>query len=484
MPIDATVVATLAAPISASFNSPYLLSWIGSAYFIANAAVQPLSGQLTDIYSRQAGLVVCSMVFAIGNLACGLATEPWVMIFGRALAGLGGGGLNTISTFVGSDLVPLRNRGVLQGIGNTIYYIGYGLGAISGGWIHGTWGWKIAFLIQTPLALCSGLASYYLVNIPVKPAGNSPFQRIDFLGSGVLVSFVVVLLVGISFGGNIVPWTNPLVLATPPLSLVLLLIFIYVETNAVEPIIPVHLMRNRGIAGACLANWFNSMAAVPLLFYMPIYWQLQGSSTAQAGFLLTSQGIGTAIGCLSAGFLMRQTGRYWYMNIVFLVLFIGTIGGITSLTLEAPTILSLGYVLLAGIGFGGFLTTSFVSLISAVSISQHAVITSANYAFRSTGSAIGIAVASAIFQHILRQQLRLQIGNRAHSVDIIDRLRNDFKQIELLPLDLARKVITSYQLAFRVTVLGALGLAALGGACGVLIAEHKLHTTLDRKDGS
>ena len=477
------MVATLAGPISASLNSSSLISWLGSAYFIANAAVQPLSGQLTDIYSRQTGIVVCSIFFALGNLVCGLATKTWVMVFGRALAGLGGGGLNTISTFVGSDLVPLRKRGVLQGLGFTTYYVGYGLGAVSGGWINQRWGWNLAFLAQTPLALCTGLATYYLVNIPVKSTGKSPFQRIDFLGSATLVSFVVTLLVAVNFGGNVVPWTHPLILTTIPLSLALLLVFIYVEIGAVEPIIPVRLMPKRGIAGACLANWFNSMAAIPLVFYIPIYWQLQGSSTAQAGLYLTAQGIGTAVGSLSAGFVMRTTGHYWSVNALFLVLFIGAIFGISTFTLEAPLFESLVFVFLAAIGFGGFLTTSFISLISSVSISQHAAITSANYAFRSTGSAIGIAVASAIFQHILTEQLWLYLGNRAHAAEIIHRLRKDFTEVQLLPSDLAPKIMESYRLAFRGTMLGALGLATFGGICGMLIVEYKLHETLDRRDG-
>lgn len=146
--LDSTIVATLSAPISASFNSLSLLSWIASAYFIANAALQPISGRLTDILSRRTGLIFSNVFFAAGNLICGLATSEWVMIFGRIIAGMGGGGLNAISTFVGSDLVPLRRRGVWQGFGNISFGLGAGLGGVFGGWINDTWGWRKAFLIQ------------------------------------------------------------------------------------------------------------------------------------------------------------------------------------------------------------------------------------------------------------------------------------------------------------------------------------------------
>ena len=114
--LDSTVIATLSAPISASFHSLSLLPWLASAYFIANAALQPISGRLTDILGRRAGLVFSNIFFAAGNLICGYARDEKTMILGRVISGIGGGGLTAISTFVGSDLVPLRKRGLWQGI--------------------------------------------------------------------------------------------------------------------------------------------------------------------------------------------------------------------------------------------------------------------------------------------------------------------------------------------------------------------------------
>jgi MFS family permease len=84
--LDGTIIATLSAPISTSFNSLSLLSWLASAYLIANAACQPLSGRLTDIFSRRTGLVVSNVLFAAGNLICGLARNEWMMIGGRVVA--------------------------------------------------------------------------------------------------------------------------------------------------------------------------------------------------------------------------------------------------------------------------------------------------------------------------------------------------------------------------------------------------------------
>ncbi|KAF5560846.1 multidrug resistance protein fnx1, partial [Fusarium pseudoanthophilum] len=115
---DTTVIATLSAQISSEFNSLSLLSWLATAYLIANAASQPISGRLTDIFGRGPGLAFSNIAFAVGNLICGLATSQKIMILGRVISGIGGGGLMSIPTFLGSDLVPLRKRGLVGGIAN------------------------------------------------------------------------------------------------------------------------------------------------------------------------------------------------------------------------------------------------------------------------------------------------------------------------------------------------------------------------------
>lgn len=259
--LDSTVIATLSAPISTSFNSLSLLSWLASAYLIANAACQPISGRLTDIFSRRSGLVVSNILFGAGNLMCGLATSEWTMIAGRVVAGMGGGGLMAIATFVGSDLVPLRKRGVIQGVGNVLYGSGAGVGGLFGGWINDTWGWRMAFIAQVPLIVVSAGLVYIYVDVPPKLSKKSKLARVDFAGAFTLITSLILLLLGLNSGGNVVPWTHPLVLTTLPLSLVVLVAFVWIEAKwATEPVIPVKLLLIRTVGAACLTNWFTTMA--------------------------------------------------------------------------------------------------------------------------------------------------------------------------------------------------------------------------------
>lgn len=480
--LDSTIVATLSAPISTSFNSLSLLSWLASSYFIAQAALQPLSGRLTDIYSRRNGLVWANIFFAAGNLICGLATREWVMILGRVVAGMGGGGLTAISTFVGSDLVPLRRRGVWQGFGNISYGIGAGLGGVFGGWINDTWGWRKAFLVQVPLTIISGITVFFTVKIPVKPSEKAAIKRVDFLGATTLITTLVLLLLGLNSGGNVVPWNHPLIYTTLPLSFISLLLFIYVENSiASEPMIPVKLLLNRTVLSACLTNWFITMSVFALLFYGPIYFQVKGLSPTQAGVRLIPQSVGTALGSILTGLIMRWTGRYYFLNICIQAIFVAACAIISTFTLDTPAWEPYLAFLLSGTGYSGMLTTTLLALISAVDHEHQAVITSASYAFRSTGSVIGITIASAVFQNILKMRLWATLGDQRGASEIIGRVRDSLDEIGKLPTDLRGEVRGAYMDALRGVFLTTLGISALGALVSLAMREHKLHSNLERK---
>ena len=479
--LDSTIIATLSAPISASFNSLSLLSWLASAYLIANAALQPLSGRLTDILSRRTGLIFSNVFFCAGNLICGLATREWVMILGRVVAGMGGGGLTAISTFVASDLIPLRRRGVWQGFGNISYGVGAGLGGVFGGWINDVWGWRIAFLIQVPLTAVSGLLAWFLIDIPIKETKKSAWRRIDFMGAATLISALLLLLLGVNSGGNVVPWTHPLVITSLALSAVFLGLFIYVEsTYAEEPVIPVRLLLDRTVLSSCFTNWFTTMSVFSLVFYGPIYFQVQGLSPTQAGIRLIPQSLG-AVGSISTGLVMRWTGRYYYLTVTVLSIFVASMGIVSTFTLETPAWEPFIVFFFSGIGYSGMLTVTLLALISAVEHKDQAVITSASYAFRSTGSAIGITISSAVFQNILKLELWHRFGDRKGAAEIIGKLRDSLDEIQRLPPSWKADVMDVYMDALRGVFLTTLGFAVIGLLVSLAMREHKLHGNLARK---
>jgi EmrB/QacA subfamily drug resistance transporter len=480
--IDGTIVATLSGPISASFNASYEFSWIASAYLIANAACQPLSGRLTDIFGRRSGMVFSNIFFGVGTLICGLASSSKMLIAGRVIAGIGGGGLFSISTFIGSDLIPLRKRGVWQGLGNVCYGLGSGTGGLFGGWINDTYGWRWAFLIQVPFIIVSGILVAFVVKVPVRQSDKSALKRVDFAGAFTLMASLVLLLFGLNAGGNTVPWSHPLVLTTLPLSAVFLALFIYIENKVAEPVIPVKLLLDRTVAAACLTNWFDTMAVFAVLFYGPIYFQVgKGLSATEAGVRIIPWSIGGGSGSLICGLIMKATGKYFWLNVVVQAFFVAACAVTCTFDLGTPDWVPYIPFFVYGFGYGGMLTITLLALIAAVGHEHQAVITSASYAFRSTGSTIGITVASAVFQNVLKAQLWARIGERVGGPEIIRKIRDSADEVRHLPKEWRGDVQDAYMGALRSVFFLSFALAVTAGVISLFMREHKLHSNLSRK---
>ncbi|KIV81039.1 hypothetical protein PV11_08492 [Exophiala sideris] len=484
--LDTTIVATLTAPISSSFDSLSLLSWLATGYLIANAACQPLSGKLTDIFSRRWGLLFSNVFFAVGTLICGLAPNASTIIAGRVIAGIGGGGLSCISTFVTSDLIPLRRRGLWQGYGNLVFGLGMGSGGVFGGLLADRLSWRWAFLLQVPFIVVSAVLVWFLVDIPVNPSTKPVLRRIDFLGSSLLVASLVLFLLGLNTGGNQLPWSHPLIITSLVLSLVILAVFMYLESHErwiPEPVLPVALIaKTRTVLFSCLANWFSTMSAFLALYYVPLYLQIRGLSSTSAGLRVIPFAAATSVGSLGVGYIMRSTGRYYWMMVVLMAIFVLGAALLCTFQYDTPAWATYVYVTPLGLGYGAMLTITLVAMISAVDHQHQAVITAASYAFRSTGSTIGITIASAVFQNILTKELRGEYGDMPGSEDVIRKIRDSLEGVKHLPDGWSRAVVNGiYMDSLRGAFIAGLGLAVLAAIAGLGMKEHVLHKNLARK---
>ena len=178
---------------------------------------------------------------------------------------------------------------------------------------------------------------------------------------------------------------------------------------------------------------------------------------------------------------MRWTGKYYILNICIQIVFTAAYALLSSFTLMTPAWEPVLAMLMSGIGYSGMLTTTLLALISAVDHKDQAVITSASYAFRSTGSAIGITIASAVFQNILKIRLWAVLGDREGAADVIGRLRDSLDEIKTLPVEWRGEVREVYMEALRGVFLTTLGIGIVGGLVSLAMREHVLHRTLERK---
>ncbi|PNP78555.1 hypothetical protein FNYG_08103 [Fusarium nygamai] len=480
--LDSTVIATLSAPIASEFNSLHLLSWLATAYLISNAATQPIAGRLTDIFGRRLGLILSNLLFAIGNLVCGLSTNHYSMIIGRIIAGVGGGGLISIATFLTSDLTPLRKRGIMQGIANLWYGAGAMLGAVIGGLFQDRTvvGWRLAFLVQVPPSLLLIPIIGLLVQVPPKQSDKSYLARIDFLGVFFTCSFLILLLLGLNTGGNTVPWIHPLPLTTIPLSMLCFAGFIWWEGKAKQPIIPVALLRDRTVLSACSASLFISMLLMATTFYVPLYLQVLGDSTTTAGLKFLPSPLGGSISALGTGYFMAWTGKYRPFGVLgAVVLILGTV--LFSLQDEnSPKYLTSIALFFVGGGFSTVLTTATVSCLAAVEHSQQALVTSAIFLARSVGGTLGITMASAAYQSNLKEMLWDIFGDKAGGPEEIQRILDGLDELKHLPEGWWHGVMASFMESFRIVWLMMVCWAVLALFSISLVKRHTLHSRMDR----
>ena len=357
------------------------------------------------------------------------------------------------------------------------------LGGVFGGLVNDTsaWGWRLAFLVQVPVSVVSAILVLLLVRVPPKLSNKSLVSRIDFTGALLIVSFLVLLLLGLNAGGNVVPWTHPLVLSTLPLSLAILAGLVWWESRARQPIIPVRLLAHRTVLAACVANLTCTMVIMMTVFYIPLYMQVLGHSATQAALRILGSPLGVSVASVGSGYLMKQTGRYVGLGVGVVLLLAAGVMVLTFLGERSHPWLPFAGMALVGAGYGGMLTVTLLACIAAVDHSQQAVITSATYAFRSVGATVGITAASAVYQNVLLAGLRRRFGHLPGAAEEIARIRDDLAELGRLPDGWRDGVVASFMEAFRGVWLTALAMAVVGLVSISLMRQHKLHSNLARQ---
>ncbi|KAH7100557.1 vacuolar amino acid permease [Auriculariales sp. MPI-PUGE-AT-0066] len=437
--LDGTVVATIIPPIGAYFNKSHQASYLGTSYLLSICCV--------------------SGVYGVGTAACGFAPSMEALIAFRALAGLGGGGITV------TDLIPLKRRGLYQGLANILFGFGAGIGGPLGGWLNDVWGWRSAFIVQIPIIILSGVLISLKVDIPLPPAvaaqsTREKLARIDYLGALTLMSTVATLLLGVSLKTDEdLPWSSPVVIGLLITAALSAVAFVFVESKvAKEPILPMSLLTERTPAAVGSTNLCVSV-----------------------GLHLLPNSIALSIGSVYAGWHMRRTGKYWNLSVVS-----------ASLTLAASILLACWSkethpihlwldIVPSGLGASALITSTLIALISSVDRSLIAVATGLSYLFRTTGQVLGVALSGALIQGVLMRKLQESITG-PDAADIIQRVRHSTD--EILKLDPVNRdaAIGAYGAALRAAFIAQAVVGFLALVSCLPIEEFPLPGTHEEQE--
>ena len=312
----------------------------------------------------------------------------------------------------------------------------------------------------------------FFIRIPQQKGESSKLRLIDYFGGSTLILATVLFQLAMNSGGSSAGWDSPVVIVSFTVAGISFGLFIFWDLmKATNPIIPIRALLQRTVASAQLSFFFSSAATVSILFYLPIYLQVLGHSTGQSGLRFIPMAIALAFASSMAGYIVKATGRYFYINL--LVQFLSVLGTILlcTLTESTPSCVPFVYLGVFGLGYGGTAVTRLMATLSSVDADMQAVVQAASWTIESTGLAFGITVASTVFQRTINGNLRTLLRGKP---DLLNAMTANFEAFSGLAGSEKQAVVNVYMKALKAVFLVAMVEMVLAAAIGLVIENNLL----------
>jgi EmrB/QacA subfamily drug resistance transporter len=418
--LDQTIVSTALPTIVADLHGASHLSWIVVAYLLAATVSTPLWGKLGDQYGRKGFFQAAIIIFLVGSICSGLSQSLIELIAFRAVQGLGAGGLMVGTQAIVGDVVSPRDRGRYQGLFGAVFGVASIIGPLLGGVFVEQLSWRWIFYINVPI----GAVALAVVAARVPGQLRRVHHVIDYLGTAVLVLAVSCLVLFTSLGGTTYRWGSAAIIALGIAGGVLVVIFVFVERRAVEPVLPLHLFSIRAFSVTSAVGFIVGFAMFGAIVYLPVFFQIvHGDSPTISGLRLLPLLAGMVVFSTGSGLIISKTGRYRVFPIVGTGLMTVGLLLLSRMGVGTGSLATALYLFVLGVGLGCVMQVLVLIAQNAVPYPELGVATSGATFFRSIGGSFGTAIFGAIFSNVLVGNLvrhlhgaRLPSGFSASSV--------------------------------------------------------------------
>ncbi|GFF96212.1 uncharacterized MFS-type transporter C1399.02 [Aspergillus udagawae] len=484
--VTSTALPTIVADLHIGDNYP----WVSNAYFLTTAAFQPLYGQLSNVLGRRYPMIFSVVLFILGSGICGAASSAAMLIAGRAVQGVGGGGINMLIDLIICDLVPLTQRGAYIGLLFVVFAIGTSLGPFIGGAIvnHTTWRW--VFYLNLPIGGV-GLVLLILflrVNYNRDMSIGKKLKRLDYLGNLLLIGAIVSILIALSWGGTRYPWSSGHVLGPLIIGLLGIPAFVLFQASPLvkEPTTPLRLFSNRTSIIAFFNTFMHGLLSFWILYMLPVYFQaVLQSSPERSGVQLLPTVISMIPVAGVSGAILSKTSNYRMLHIVgFALLTIG-LGTFTVLGPHSSTAAWTLTQMVAAFGAGTIMPVLLPAVQAGLEEKDTATSTALWAFVRSFGIIWGLSVPAAIFNNqfdkfassISDSSVRdMLTGGKAYSYA-------SSATINALPAQVRAETIDVYSRSLRVVWQVSIGFSGLSFLLCFLEKNIKLRSHLETDYG-
>ncbi|KAI9720042.1 MAG: hypothetical protein M1812_003169 [Candelaria pacifica] len=414
--LDQTIITTALPTISEHFHSSAGYTWVGSAYLLANAATVPTWGKFSDIWGRKPVLLAAAAIFFIGSLISAVSVSIVMLIAGRAVQGVGGGGLIILVNICISDLFSMRNRATYFGLVGMVWALASAVGPVLGGVFTQLVSWRWCFYINLP---CTGLGMivifFFLDLTTPKTPLAAGLKAIDWLGSITIIGATLMFLLGLEFGGVTFPWDSPKVICLIIFGLVIGVLFFLNEWKlARHPVMPLRLFKRSSNIAALSVCFSHGMVFIAGSYYLPLYFQaVRGASPLLSGVYLLPFALTLSLTSGATGVFIKKTGRYlepiWFGMAVMTLGF----GLLINLDVTSSWAKIILFQIVAGLGVGPNFQSPLIALQTLVAPKDIATATATFGFARNLATSISVVIGGVVFQNGMETRsggLRASLG--------------------------------------------------------------------------
>ncbi|KAJ5478331.1 hypothetical protein N7530_003840 [Penicillium desertorum] len=490
--LDTTILSTVLPTISHELDSQELYVWAINGYFVSQTAVQPLYGQVANIFGRRWPMILSVALFALGSGLCGGASSTEMLIAARVIQGLGGGGINVMTEIIVADLVPLRERQQIMGIVFTAFAVGTFIGPVVGGAIVDNTSWRWVFYINLPLCGVTLILMllFLHVNYDRQSTVTAKLKRVDFAGNAILITSVISILLALTWAGTTHPWKSWRTIVPLLLGFAGMVAFLVYQGSrwCLEPTMPLRLFANRTAAITYVLSFLHGIILYWVSLFLPVYFQsILEATPEKSGIDLFASVIPMVPAAIIGGVLITVTGKYKELLVAGFVLMAVGMGLFTMLDDRTNTVRWVVYQVVLALGSGISLIATLPAVLASLPESDVATAT-ATWAFlRSFGSIWGVSIPSAIFNtrftdlvgRIASPQLRsVLVGGGAYQLAT----KTFMESLDNTPVVKAQ-VVSVYVDSLKLVWQVGIAFAALGVPLSLLLRSLALRNELNTEYG-